>query len=49
MADRDLALLLFALVEGILLSGVWGFFGGAVSRMAAVHLATDSSSPRPAI
>lgn len=48
MADRDLALLLFALVEGILLSGVWGFFGGAVSRMAAVHLATDRKESAPA-
>ena len=48
MADRDLAALLFFLVEGGALSAVWGLFGGAVSRMAAVHLATDRKEPAPA-
>ena len=48
MADRDLSMLLFLLVEGVALSAVWGFFGGAVSRMAAVHLATDRKEPAPA-
>lgn len=41
MGDRDLSLLLYLLVEGVFLAAVWGLFGGAVSRMAAVHLATD--------
>lgn len=41
MADRDLASLLYLFVEGALLAIVWGFFGGAVSRLAAVHLATE--------
>ena len=48
MADRDLALLLYLLVEGAFLSAVWGLFGGAISRMAAVHLATDRKESAPA-
>lgn len=48
MADRDLSALLFLFVEGAALSAVWGLFGGAVSRMAAVHLATDRREPAPA-
>ncbi len=48
MADRDLALLLYVFVQGVVLSAVWGFFGGAVSRLAAVHLATDRKESAPA-
>ena len=40
LADADLDLLLYAFVQGLVMAALWGLFGGAVSRMAAVHLAT---------
>ncbi|MHC5011577.1 MAG: hypothetical protein ACYTG6_11610, partial [Planctomycetota bacterium] len=39
-ADHDLALLGYVLLQALLLTLLWGWFGGAVSRMAAVELAT---------
>ena len=40
LADADLDLLLYVFVQGLVMAALWGVFGGAVSRMAAVHLAT---------
>jgi hypothetical protein len=36
--DRDGAVLLYLVVQGLLLALVWGFFGGALARLAAVEL-----------
>jgi hypothetical protein len=40
LADDDLLMLLYLLVQGLLLAALWGHVGGAVTRMAAVHVAT---------
>jgi hypothetical protein len=40
LADADLDVLLYVFVQGLVLAALWGVFGGAVSRMAAVHVAT---------
>ena len=45
MADQDLSLLLFVVVATIAWGGVWGLLGGAVSRMAAVHIASGRREP----
>jgi hypothetical protein len=39
-ASEDLALLCYVLLQGLLISALWGFVGGAVARMAAVQVAT---------
>ncbi len=46
--DADLTVLLYLFVESLLLSALWGWFGGAISRMAAVHIATGGPEPAPA-
>jgi hypothetical protein len=49
-SDADLALVGYLLLQGVLLHLLWGFYGGAVARMAAVHLATGlKEDPRSAI
>ncbi len=45
MADQDLSLLLFLVLALLALAAVWGYFGGAVSRMAAVHIAAGRREP----
>lgn len=45
MADQDLSLLLFLAVALLAWAGVWGLLGGAVSRMAAVHIASGRREP----
>ncbi len=45
MADQDLSLLLFVVVAMLAWGGVWGLLGGAVSRMAAVHIASGRREP----
>src|SRR5262245_39745087 len=45
MEDADLSVLLYAFVLSLLTAGLWGWFGGAISRMAAVHVSTDRREP----
>ncbi len=47
-ADEDLALLSYVFLQGLLLSALWGWIGGAVARLAAVHLATGRREEGPA-
>jgi hypothetical protein len=44
-ADKDLVVLLWLLVQALATAALWGWFGGAISRMAAVHVATDRREP----
>lgn len=43
--DRDGALLLYLGVQWLLLALVWGFFGGALARLAAVDLSGHGREP----
>jgi hypothetical protein len=45
LADRDGAVLLFLGVEALLLALLWGFFGGALCRLAAVDLTGRGREP----
>ena len=45
LADADLDVLLYLLLQGLVVASLWGLFGGAISRMAAVHLATGRKEP----
>ncbi|HVG93768.1 MAG TPA: hypothetical protein VND21_04935 [Planctomycetota bacterium] len=45
MGDQDLSALLWVLLAALALSVVWGFFGGAISRMAAVDLSSERREP----
>jgi hypothetical protein len=45
LADRDGAVLLFLGIEALLLAVVWGFFGGALCRLAAVDLTGRGREP----
>lgn len=38
--DADLSAILYVFVQSLFLASLWGWFGGAISRMAAVHIAT---------
>src|SRR5262245_23649557 len=38
--DEDLVLLSYVLLQGLLVAALWGLVGGAVARLAAVHLTT---------
>jgi hypothetical protein len=45
MEDADLLVLLYLFVQSLSTAALWGWFGGAISRMAAVHVATDRREP----
>ncbi len=48
VADHDVALLGYVALQGLLLSLVWGFFGGALGRLVAVDLTHGRREETPA-